>query len=282
MGDGEKAAMKALLPILIFLLASAFSSPVDERAVCGDFVEGACDLSEYNIIEHNRYTNTPKECQEQCRQNSQCSWFTHFATQCYLLVECGRSEHCEGCVSGPEDAPDFETCPWPPVPTSGPTEPPKSTTTRRPTPPTTTTTTTTTRRTTTTTTKPTTTTKRTTTTTKAPTPPPNDCNDIHHNDHCDWDHGLLAEYHKVMMAQECQHICRGVSGATYFSHYNKGGDDYHRLADDDYTGVCGCFSRCENPTSKHCHHSCGDDFILRDGGWCHCIRGPLQPDVSTC
>ena len=25
--------------------------------------------------------------------------------------------------------------------------------------------------------------------------------------------------------------------------------------------------RCENPTSKHCHHSCGDDFILRDGGW---------------
>merc|ERR1711973_219559 len=115
------------------------------------------DLSEYNIIEHDKHTNTPKECQEQCRQNPQCSWFTHFATQCYLLVECGRSEHCEGCVSGPEDAPDFETCPWPPVPTSGPTEPPKTTIT--------TTTTTTTRRTTTTTTKPTTTTKRTTTTT---------------------------------------------------------------------------------------------------------------------
>merc|ERR1712038_1986774 len=66
---------------------------------------------------------TPKECQDQCRQNPRCSGFTHFSTQCYLLVECGRSEHCEGCVSGPEDAPDFETCPWPPVPTSGPTEP---------------------------------------------------------------------------------------------------------------------------------------------------------------
>merc|ERR1711936_249258 len=251
----RKAAMRTLLTSILFLLSSSsttFSSPIDERAVCGDFVEGACDLSEYNIIEHNRYTDTPEECQELCRQNSQCSWFTHFATQCYLLVECGRSEHCEGCVSGPEDAPDFETCPWPPVPTSEPTEPPVTTTTKR------------------------------TTTTKAPTAPPNDCNDIHHNDHCDWDHGLLAEYHKVMIARECQNICKDVSGARYFSHYNKGGDDYLRLDDDDYTGICGCFSRCEDPTSKHCHHSCGDDLVLRDGGWCHCIRGPLQPDVSTC
>ena len=55
--------MKALLPIFIFLFSSAFSSPVDERAVCGDFVEGACDLSEYNIIDHNRYTDTPEQCQ---------------------------------------------------------------------------------------------------------------------------------------------------------------------------------------------------------------------------
>merc|ERR1712110_744705 len=94
------------------------------RSVCGDFVEGACDLSEYNIIDHNRYTDTPEQCQELCRQNPECSWFTHFSTQCYLLVECGRSEHCGGCVSGPEDAPDFETCPWPPVPTSEQKEPP--------------------------------------------------------------------------------------------------------------------------------------------------------------
>merc|ERR1711963_26226 len=236
----KKGAMRTLLLSILFVFSFTFSSPVDERAVCGDFVEGACDLSEYNIIEHDRYTDTPRECQELCRQNPDCSWFTHFSTQCYLLVECGRSEHCEGCVSGPEDAPDFETCPWPPVPTSEPTEPPATTTTKRPTPPTTTTT------------------KRTTTA-KAPTEPPNNCNDIHHNDHCDWDHGLLAEYHKVMVAQQCQNICKDVSGARYFSHYNKGGDDYQRLADDDYTGICGCFSRCENPTSKHCHHSC-DDF----------------------
>ena len=31
--------------------------------------------------------------------------------------------------------------------------------------------------------------------------------------------------------------------SRYFSHYNKGGDDYLRLDDDDYTGICGCFSR---------------------------------------
>ena len=55
-----------LLPIFLFsfvFFAPTSSTPVDERSVCGDFVEGACDLSEYNIIEHNRYTNTPKECQ---------------------------------------------------------------------------------------------------------------------------------------------------------------------------------------------------------------------------
>ena len=62
----RKAAMRTLLLSILFFLSSSsttFSSPVDERAVCGDFVEGACDLSEYNIIEHNRYTDTPKECQ---------------------------------------------------------------------------------------------------------------------------------------------------------------------------------------------------------------------------
>ena len=33
------------------------------QGVCGDFLEGACDLSENNILDHNRYTNTPAECQ---------------------------------------------------------------------------------------------------------------------------------------------------------------------------------------------------------------------------
>ena len=55
--------MKMLFLFSFFFLAPTSSSPVDERSVCGDFVEGACDLSEYNIIEHNRYTDTPEQCQ---------------------------------------------------------------------------------------------------------------------------------------------------------------------------------------------------------------------------
>ena len=138
------------------------------QGVCGDFLEGACDLSENNILDHNRYTDTPAECQARekktrlsmfsvlvssaslstekvnctffqdlCSQNAQCHFFTHFSTQCYLLVECGDSEQyeniiiilsssfftknlswpfpfsCTGCVSGPT-SPAFGSCPWPP------------------------------------------------------------------------------------------------------------------------------------------------------------------------
>merc|ERR1712233_172246 len=78
--------MLALLPLfLLFALSSA--SPVT-KGVCGDFLEGACDLSENNILDHNRYTDTPAECQDLCSQNSQCHFFTHFSTQCYLLAAC--------------------------------------------------------------------------------------------------------------------------------------------------------------------------------------------------
>ena len=30
---------------------------------CEDFTTGACDLSESNIVDHNRVTDTPGECQ---------------------------------------------------------------------------------------------------------------------------------------------------------------------------------------------------------------------------
>ena len=33
--------------------------------------------------------------QDLCSQNSQCYFFTHFSTQCYLLAECGASEQWE-------------------------------------------------------------------------------------------------------------------------------------------------------------------------------------------
>ena len=55
--------MKTLLLLLPIFFSPTSSSPVDERSVCGDYVEGACDLSEYNIVDHNRYTDTPEQCQ---------------------------------------------------------------------------------------------------------------------------------------------------------------------------------------------------------------------------
>ena len=51
--------------------------------------EGACELSENNIVGQDRFTNTPGECQAKCKDDPACSWFTHFDTQCYLLSQCG-------------------------------------------------------------------------------------------------------------------------------------------------------------------------------------------------
>ena len=54
--------MKTIL-LFLFLFSSTSSSVAQERSVCGDFVEGACDLSEHNIIDYDRHTETPEECQ---------------------------------------------------------------------------------------------------------------------------------------------------------------------------------------------------------------------------
>ena len=59
---GEVDTMKTIL-LFLFLFSSTSSSVVEERSVCGDFVEGACDLSEDNIIDYDRHTETPEECQ---------------------------------------------------------------------------------------------------------------------------------------------------------------------------------------------------------------------------
>ena len=61
----------------------------------------------------------------------------------------------------------------------------------------------------------------------------------------------------------------------YFSHYNEGENAKH--------GECGCFSSCTWTTSKHCHKNCDDDDIRDDDDdRCHCMRGPLYPNVETC
>ena len=56
------------------------------------YQEGACELSESNIVGHDRQVATPAECQAQCQNNADCAWFTHFETECYLLKECGQTE----------------------------------------------------------------------------------------------------------------------------------------------------------------------------------------------
>merc|ERR1712154_544047 len=181
-------------------------------------------------------------------------------TNCYLLSECGTTAHCEGCVSGPT-TPDVSTCPWPP----GPTPPTTSSTTTSTTPSTTQSTTpsTTTSSTTTSTTESTTesttpsttstttetTTKSTTksTTTSTTTQSQGSCDDIHINEECDWDYGLVQWYEHVMTGAECQDICKNVAGAKYFSHYNEGHQGEH--------GFCGCFSQCW-PSTEGCRATC--------------------------
>merc|ERR1719429_689918 len=116
--------MKVLI-FISFLIGSVFSY------TCSDFVEGACELSEDNIVGHDRFTSTARDCQVKCIQTADCTWFTHLDTQCYLLRDCGQAEHCDGCASGPTQ-PDITNCPWPPSPT---TNPPPTTTPQHPTTP---------------------------------------------------------------------------------------------------------------------------------------------------
>ena len=154
---------------------------------------------------------------------------------------------------------------------------------------------------------PTTTRTTPTTTTKATTEV--DCSDIKINEECDWNYGLLHWYERVMTGSECQDICRNVNGAKYFSHYNEGHEGEH--------GFCGCFQTCAWPSSDGCASRCGthEVFLPEDlfseedtsdldsgetfGGeqevllsdspqprpgphYCHCMHGPLQPDIDSC
>merc|ERR1712142_588971 len=110
------SSLERWLVVFLLFLSKASCSPLcGSTGACWDFTEGACDLSEMNILDHDRFVDSPGECQAMCRDLSSCSWFTHFSTQCYLLAECGESAHCSGCVSGPT-SPELGTCPWPPEP----------------------------------------------------------------------------------------------------------------------------------------------------------------------
>ena len=75
-----------------FVVRTDIESHLLLRFLCILYKEGACELSENNIVAHDRFTNTPQECQIKCKNNPDCSWFTHLDTQCYLLKDCGHQE----------------------------------------------------------------------------------------------------------------------------------------------------------------------------------------------
>merc|ERR1719290_924030 len=83
--------------VLCVILATALAQD------CSVFQEGACPLTEEFIVGSDRFTDTPQACQDLCREtgHSDCLFFTHFNTECYLLSACDTVEPCDGCLSGP-------------------------------------------------------------------------------------------------------------------------------------------------------------------------------------
>merc|ERR1712123_461986 len=88
--------------LLIFLIIAVASTLSQD---CSVFQEGACPLSEEFIVGSDRFTDTPQACQDLCREvaHSDCAFFTHFNTECYLLTTCDTVEACDGCMSGPSN-----------------------------------------------------------------------------------------------------------------------------------------------------------------------------------
>jgi len=77
-----------------------------------------------------------------------------------------------------------------------------------------------------------------------------------------------------MTGSECQSLCKAVAGSQFFSHYNHG--------DNGHKGECGCFSTCSWPGRFDCEKQCDDDDLNRDSNDCHCMRGPMYPNVDDC
>merc|ERR1711874_164578 len=117
------AGMKDLAPLLLLCLAHKALS-----YSCSNFTEAACELTENNILAHDRFTDTPGACQELCRQEEGCTWFTHFENNCYMLDHCGELATCEICVSGPIIPTTTPTTSRKPIiPSTKTTTPPKPT-----------------------------------------------------------------------------------------------------------------------------------------------------------
>merc|ERR1712107_737550 len=180
---------------------------------CESFSEGSCEITEFTIISTEHDEPSAGACQDKCRteETGSCKYFTHFEDQCYLLNSCGSVIHCPGCVSGPTD-PDFDSCPWPPVP--GSSTPPPPPTTQPPTTPIVTHTTRTFPP------PPTTTAPKPTTTTRKPTTTiPAGCKRFYPGYLCQRHNNELDHITHINTPAECQAICQKRQSCKFFSHY---------------------------------------------------------------
>jgi len=280
------------------LLALTFSGVLGQD--CGLFQEGACPLSEDNIVGSDRFSETAQDCQDLCREagHADCNFFTHFNTECYLLTSCDVVEPCEGCMSGPADpllsdcqdttmAPETTTA----AATSNITT--DSTTTAEAT----TVTDATTAEATTVTDAPTTVTEATTTvaetttaeiTTTVVETTQAKC-DVNYGVVCDDPHNLIEHIEHISHASDCQAICQNHGECNFWSHYRQA--EGH-----DHWGHCLIYYDCTNTVDKDCFgdeaHECqvsshempDDDNEPRPGpgGKCHCTSGGNSPDLDEC
>merc|ERR1719430_3011409 len=251
-----------LLPLL--LATSSYSQD------CGVFQEGACPLSEDNILGSSDGVDNPADCQALCisEPSGNCNFFTSINGQCYLQQSCDSVQDCVGCVCGPTE-PDFGDCQGSPTypPTTYPptTYPPTSTIapTEAPTwPPTT---------------APATTLPPATTTTPTPTRP--SC-DINFGMICE-DHGEIEHIEHIHTASDCQAICQNHPECQTWSHWLQA--EGH-----DHWGHCLIHRSCEHFTDHECFelgsHECNEIGPgPRPGGRkCDCQSGAPTPDLEEC
>merc|ERR1712142_1126072 len=267
---------------------------------CGLFQEGACPLSQDNIVGSDRFSETAQDCQDLCREagHADCNFFTHFNTECYLLTSCDVVEPCEGCMSGPADpllSDCQDTTMAPETTTAAATS--NITTDATTTAEATTVTDATTAEATTVTDVPTTVTEATTTvaetttaeiTTTVVETTQAKC-DVNYGVVCDDPHNLIEHIEHISHASDCQAICQNHGECNFWSHYRQAEGHAH-------WGHCLIYYDCTNTVDKDCFgdeaHECqvsshempDDDKESRPGpgGKCHCTSGGNSPDVDEC
>merc|ERR1711892_102063 len=263
--------------MLVFFLSLALVNSAFSQDDCSVFQEGSCPLDENNIVGLTSQVDNAAACQTICKYmypNHECQFFTHFAEECYQLANCTFVEPCPGCVSGPL-APDFGSCPWPPM---------NETTTMEPTTVTDEDTTTE---------LPATTTAEEVTTTEAETEPPTTmpteptrpaC-ETRVGSLCAQEGNLIEHIEHIHDTSDCQAICQNHPNCEYWSHYLEEGHEHF--------GHCWLHYSCDRfEQEAECFH--GDAHECRNvvppmigeprpgGRKCYCENGANSPDVDDC